>query len=206
MKHSLPTACLAAVLAAGAAPAFAAGTTAPRTNFDLTISVAVTGYATGAAKPLTVTSRDLIQALNGTTNSAGAVNQFSTSARLVFRQVLSGTNVTATGQFVLDGSGANATATDVTSLFSRTIADEVKYTNGTRVITWSFDIFQNTAGTPAILLEGVTRTDTTRLSSGAVLPGSFHTPVSGTAVTGSGPGRVTNVMTGTISAGGGQLD
>ena len=207
MKNTIKLAVIGALLAAAILPAAATTASAPKTNYDLTINFSLTAYTTGISTPASITSKQVIQGLNGTTNTLGKANQFSTAAKLVFRQVLSGSNVMSTGQFVLDGTGTNATTTDVSAYVNRTPTFTAAVTNGNSFRYYSSDRFQVVPGAPALHLEGVSTITTTVLSaSKATVLHSLSMQAAGIGVTGSGEGAITNVVSGTITYSSGRLE
>ena len=207
MKNSITLALVGAWLAAGIAAAGAGSSSVPKTNWDSTISFTLTAYTTGVASPASITTKQIIQGLNGSTNALGHTNNFSPSAKLIYRQVLSGTNIIHSGQFVLDGTGASAMATDVSAQVRLLPGVPVGVLYGTKVTTYSYDQFEVVPGAPALYLEGVsTIKPTTILSGKARVLGSLNAKVAGTGVTGSGPTAVTSVVNGTVSFSGGKLE
>jgi len=130
---------------------------------------------------------------------------FTKTAKLIRRQVVSGTNVATSGIFVLDGTKP-VVATDVSSWFNggQSIAS-VEVKSGAKVTTYA-DQEIKVGGKVAYDVTGVfAKTSALSGKNGAMVQNSFKGTVSGTCTT-SGTNSVTGVVTGTLSLTGGKLE
>jgi len=146
--------------------------------------------------------------LTGTsvTNEPGMLPLFSQTARMVFRQVLDGTNLARSGVFVLDGTGRHIVATEVSAWVTNG-AYATAIAPGGSGRTYSFGNFSVLQGAPALDLSGFFTTTTGPLGSqGPVVLKSLATEVGGPGSTIFGTGTITTVLSGTITYSGGQLE
>ena len=132
---------------------------------------------------------------------------FSPTAKMVYRQVLSGSNVASSGIFILDGTGTNATATDVSAWVTNGAAATAQLGSGSKITTRSFDTFGVVQGAPAFIVTGVsTRTTGLVGADSATVINSLKANVGGKGANLLGLSVITNVISGSVTYSSGRLE
>jgi hypothetical protein len=141
------------------------------------------------------------------TNVPQKLPTFSTTAKMVFRQVVDGSNVTSRGVFILDGKGTNATTTEVSPWVTNGASASALLTNGAQTTTRSFETFAVLEGAPAFIVTGLaTKTTGPTGETGATLLRSLSAEIGGNGAAIFGTTTFTSVISGTITFSGGRFE
>jgi hypothetical protein len=169
-----------------------------KTNWVQHLNYTLTAWQVVGAKPFRITTKDLIQDLNGTmlSGSTSGLN-FSKSAQLLVRQNL--TNAIPGNQIIVRDSKTRLD-TDVSELFSRTNGPVALF-GGAKHSIQGFDL-ERAAGLSFALSGFTTETETRVLANGNLVNKTTSATVAGMGFTNTAD----LVIQGTISLSGGRLE